>query len=288
MMTQDIIEIPPGILQIGSATVHLNVNVNTFYMDCYPITNAQFKAFVEAEPQWQKDNIEDKFHDGNYLKLWNGTDYPSGKAEHPVVYVSWFSAMAYATWARRRLPTEAEWIHAAHGGQQNLYPWGNAHPTIIAENWHAARLTTHFAREQQRLGPDTEYQESFNGFVQKKPPIVAKRADADTTHIQPRANFFQLFDRTTPVGCFAPNPFHLYDMTGNVWEWCLDEYDAHYQNNDKTIKQLRKKWTRIQTPRNCRGGGWRTPLEDLPLAKAYTASPPTTTDATLGFRCVLS
>ena len=75
------------------------VYVDAFYMDVYEVTNAQYKAFVDANPEWQKENIAEAFHDGVYLRLWNGNAYPDGKADHPVVYVSWYAAMAYAQWA---------------------------------------------------------------------------------------------------------------------------------------------------------------------------------------------
>ncbi len=80
--------IPAGEFQMGSddedadddeRPVH-TVYVDAFYMDEYEVTNAQFKAFVDANPHWQKDQIDAKFHDGTYLKHWSGTDYPSGKA----------------------------------------------------------------------------------------------------------------------------------------------------------------------------------------------------------------
>ena len=102
------------------------VRYRWFFMDAYAVTNAQYRAFVDANPQWQKDNISDIYHDGNYLKHWNGNDYPSLKGQHPVVYISWHAAMAYALWADKRLPTEAEWEVAARGRlKQKRYPWGD-------------------------------------------------------------------------------------------------------------------------------------------------------------------
>ena len=130
--------IPAGEFQMGSnesddeKPVH-TVYIDAFYMDKYEVTNAQYKIFIQANPQWQKGRISEQYHDDDYLKLWNGNNYPPGKGEHPVVRVSWYAAMAYAKWAGKRLPTEAEWEKAARGGLVGKeYPWGDTIYSIKA------------------------------------------------------------------------------------------------------------------------------------------------------------
>ena len=128
----EMVRIPAGEFQMGSngitdATPRHTVYLDEFYIDPYEVTNAQFKAFIDANPEWSKDNIPSEYHNGNYLKHWNGNDYPNGKTNHPVVYVSWYAAMAYAKWKGKRLPTEAEWEKAARGGVAGKrYVWGNS------------------------------------------------------------------------------------------------------------------------------------------------------------------
>ena len=127
--------IPAGEFQMGSndseaqndeKPVH-TVYLDAFYMDVYEVTNAQYKKFVDANPEWGKDRIPKAYHSGNYLRHWNGNSYPRDKGNHPVVYVSWYGAMAYAKWAGKRLPTEAEWEKAARGGLVGKnYPWGDS------------------------------------------------------------------------------------------------------------------------------------------------------------------
>ncbi len=130
--TTEMVRIPAGEFQMGSneitdASPRHTVYLDAFYIDPYEVTNAQFKAFIDANPEWRKDNIPSEHHNGNYLKHWNGNDYPNGRANHPVVYVSWYAAMAYAKWVGKRLPTEAEWEKAARGGiAHKRYVWGNS------------------------------------------------------------------------------------------------------------------------------------------------------------------
>lgn len=99
-------------------------------MAALEVSNAEYLAFVRANPQWRGDRIAEDFHDGDYLRHWTGPEsFPADLADHPVVYVSWFAAKAYAQWAGGRLPTEREWIAAALGPgagspADRLYPFG--------------------------------------------------------------------------------------------------------------------------------------------------------------------
>ena len=248
---QRMVLIPAGTFEMGSEDeealdseqpVH-TVHLDAFYMDVYEVTNAQFKAFVDENPQWQKDNIEDRFHNGYYLVHWTDTDYPAGKADHPVVFVSWYAAMAYAEWAGKRLPTEAEWEYAARGGLAGQkYPLGD------------------------ELTPDN-------------------------------ANYGRNVGGTTPVGQYAANGYGLYDMTGNVWEWCLDAWDEDFyaaSDNSRnpiaggeTVQGLLENFAPNPTDsqRVLRGGSWGYSAQSLRVASRLW-SPAAPTNSSNGFRCV--
>jgi len=94
------------------------MTVAPFYIDKYPVTNANFKAFLDAAQYRPNDNV-------NFLKDWKGGVYPAGYANRPVTWVSLEDARAYAAWAGKRLPHEWEWQYAAQGSDGRLYPWGS-------------------------------------------------------------------------------------------------------------------------------------------------------------------
>ncbi len=119
-----------------------------------------------------------------------------GKGNHPVVHVSYEDAEAYAKWAGKRLPTEAEWEYASKGGESNgSYAWGD------------------------QLVPNGEY---LANFFQGTFP-------RDNTELDG-------FATTAPVKTFPANKYGLYDMIGNVWEWTSDwfRYDTHARNKLKS------------------------------------------------------
>lgn len=114
-----------------------------------------------------------------------GTANAAWHPDHPVVHVSWNDAQAYAAWVGGRLPSEAEWEHAARGGQGDVkFPWGTQEPDDTA------------------TFPCNIWQGKF--------PNHNTGADGYVT--------------TAPAQSFAPNPYGLYNMAGNVWEWTADTY----------------------------------------------------------------
>ena len=238
--------IPAGEFEMGSHTGKNNerpvhtVYLDAFYMDTHEVTNAQYKAFIDANPEWQKENIPPVFHDGVYLRLWDGNTYPEGKADHPVIYVSWYAAMAYAEWAGKRLPTEAEWEKAARGGLTGkAYPWGDTY---------------------------------------------------EATH----ANYGRHHNAPIAVGQYPPNGYGLYDMAGNISEWCLDEYDPDFyaaspRENpfpNGTIEATLNDFKNVKDKnRVLRGGCWSD--NGLFLRVAYRDwGPQHYSSVFRGFRCV--
>jgi gamma-glutamyl hercynylcysteine S-oxide synthase len=95
------------------------MQMKSFWIDKYPVTNVQFKKFMEATHYHPEDDL-------NFLRDWDDGTYPRGWENRPVTWVSMEDARAYAAWAGKRLPREWEWQYAAQGKYGRLYPWGNS------------------------------------------------------------------------------------------------------------------------------------------------------------------
>ncbi len=233
--TEGMVYIPGGEFWMGStdplarldeAPVH-RVRVDGFWIDATEVTNAQFKAFVDAtgyktvaERPVDWDELKKQLPEGTpkpadellqpgslvftppdhpvdlrrYDQWWTWTTgacwkHPEGsgsgvgnRMDHPVVHIAWEDAVAYARWAGKRLPTEAEWEFAARGGLDGaVNAWGNE-------------------------------------------PVGPKRANIWDGRFPHNNTLEDGHLRTAPVRSFPPNGYGLYDVAGNVWEWTSDRY----------------------------------------------------------------
>ena len=225
------VPIPGGTFRMGSdrhypeeAPVH-RVSVDAFRIDRTPVTNRQFKDFVNAtghitfaelppDPKDYPGALPHMLYAGSLvfqkpahavdLRDWaqwwtflKGADWRhpygpkssiNGRDNHPVVHVTFADALAYARWAGKYLPTEAEWEFAARGGLDGAdYAWGNE---LMPGGKHMANI----------------WQGDF-----------------------PRQNLaLDGFQRTSPVTAFPPSGYGLHDMIGNVWEWTTDWYSQKH------------------------------------------------------------
>lgn len=114
------------------------IHVNSFYIDKFPVTNTDFRKFLDATHYHPKDDL-------NFLRDWKDGTYPSGWENKPVTWISLEDARAYASWAGKRLPHEWEWQYSAQGTDLQLYPWGN--------EWYAAAVPIPDKSRTMR-GPD--------------------------------------------------------------------------------------------------------------------------------------
>jgi formylglycine-generating enzyme required for sulfatase activity len=230
---------PPGMVWIPGGTFWMGcvacnmpdtlpehaVTVEAFWMDATPITNAEFERFVKATgyktiaeitpkaedfpgappealvagsacftPPSQRIPLDNPLAWWEYRKgaSWRAPEGPGsslkGREDHPAVHIAFDDAEAYAKWAGKRLPTEAEYEFAARGGlNRHKYAWGN------------------------ELQPGGKW---VANIYQGEFPSHNTVADG--------------YRMTSPVKAFPPNQFGLYDIGGNVWQWCADWYRPDY------------------------------------------------------------
>ena len=190
------------------------VRLDPFQMDVYAVTNEQFLEFTEdtgykteaEEFGWsyvfsgllKQQRLRHRPHpmqpwwlgvpEANWQQPTGPRSHIKKLMDHPVTHISWSDARAFADWAGKELPTEAQWEYAARGGLQGrLYPWGDE---LLPQGEHRCNIWQ---------GTFPSENTSEDGYFS-----------------------------TAPVTAFPPNGFGLYNMTGNVWEWCTDWWSTHF------------------------------------------------------------
>jgi formylglycine-generating enzyme required for sulfatase activity len=112
------------------------IEISPFYMDVFPVTNFDFAEFLE-ETDYVPDDTS------AFLAHWSGGTYPESMADHPVVYIDYNDAKAFAEWAGKRLPTEVEWQYAAQGKSDRNWPWGQVFDSLNCNNSYGATTPVH-------------------------------------------------------------------------------------------------------------------------------------------------
>ncbi|MDR1273528.1 MAG: SUMF1/EgtB/PvdO family nonheme iron enzyme [Odoribacteraceae bacterium] len=210
------VPVPRGTFLMGSPAVEPNrypdetqhkvTLTRDYWMSKYPITNVQYAEFLndagiddtgaKAAIQGGETLIQPSsgFYDWGLHHNGNRWDPAAGYENHPVIFVSWYGAKAYAEWAGGDLPTEAQWERAARGGVENM-PFGVGNGKVLTSD-----MTNFYGT----------YPYDFNGG--------GSYNDASGVYV----------GSTTVVGAYSAyaNAYGLHDMHGNVFEWCLDQWDG--------------------------------------------------------------
>lgn len=250
-----------------------DIVVDDFYIDRFAVTNANFSKFVketnyktEAERfgssfvfhlllteqvKQQSQQIQGSFwwYDvkGAYWAKPEGPESTiKGRENHPVVHVSWNDAIAYCQWSGKRLPTEVEWEYAARGGLEQ-----KKYPwgnELTPEGAHVSNIWQGKFPNQNTQG---------DGFI-----------------------------GTAPVNHFPPNQFGLYNVSGNVWEWCQNNFQEKYASPQNSDAQSHDS----QTYKTVRGGSYLCHHSycNRYRVAARTANTIESSTGNMGFRCAQS
>lgn len=157
---------------------HRQEIAGSVWVDVTEVTYESFRRFVTAVPAWQKGRPSSDLVDTNYLLDWNATTFPAGRENEPVRWVSWHAARAYAAWAGKRLPTEAEWEYLARSGTASAYWWGDTFdPTRVRGGDSPARNRQSPWGLQDMLGSVWEWTSSLVGeYPYERARVEGERA----------------------------------------------------------------------------------------------------------------
>jgi formylglycine-generating enzyme len=264
----DYVFVPPGAFEMGCAPLdpecqddekppHRVELPRGFWMSRTEVTVAAFARFVAATGRRttaESDGWSRALDGANLVKQqaidWRHPGFDQS-SQAPVVHVSWYDARLYCEWAGGRLPTEAEWEYALRGSRNPAkYAWGDA-PSPVAGGVRLANIADEsLERRHSNLTTMPDYDDGYA--------------------------------YTSPVGTFAPNALGLYDLAGNVAEWCSDWYDERaYASTSARDPQGSARGQR----RAIRGSSW---IDDASSVRAsYRArEKPSYHDALVGVRCV--
>jgi formylglycine-generating enzyme required for sulfatase activity len=246
------------------------LEIKPFYIDKYPVTNAEFKKFLDSSHYHPQDDF-------NFLKDWKNGTFPDGGANKPVTWVSLEDAREYAKWAGKRLPHEWEWQFAAQGNDNRLYPWGNCEWQAAIDRMASAAAPLPGPQPAPPPGPNT------SRSLLPAPPSSAPPCNwgSDPQNAPaPISDHGRVLSPASDVNAHpnGASPFGVMDMVGNVWQWTDEYVDDHTRaailRGGSHYRPSGSIWYFPEAYKNTQHG------KLLLMAPSYDRS------GTVGFRCV--